>query len=241
MTFTDLAQWWNLIFVVPFAAAVGLLLLTMTGLIASELSGDLDTDFADADAHDGHWDAFDGVLNFLGLGRAPLAVVLMSFCFIWGLTGVTSNRLIEKLLPNPHVFVWPSMGVALVVGALLTHFVAKVMAKIMPTGESYATTPQQLVGKVATARFRITATSGTAQLYDNYGNLHEVSCRVPPGEPEFAQGEKVVLMEYDEERKVFLAHTDPLHELGIEEPPAVATPPPPRRDKKRKEMEKESN
>jgi len=241
VTFADLAQWWNLVFVLPFLTALLLLLLMTTGLIATEMGGDLDADVdsdidSDTDvaahgdvahgdtAHGASGDtqsALSGVLDFFGVGKAPASVVLMSFCFIWGLAGVTANRIIQNVLPKPEAFIWLSMLFSLVCGIVLTHLTTRIIARVMPAGESYGVAPPQLIGKLATVRFRVTETSGTAQLTDGYGNFHEVPCRVKTGEAEFTQGERVVLMEYDEQRRVFLVRTDPLQEMGLDDSPVT--------------------
>ena len=57
------------------------------------------------------------------------------------------------------------------------------------------------------------ATSGTAQLNDQYGNLHEVPCRLKSGDGEVQSlppGTPIILLDYDREKKLFYVRVDPL-------------------------------
>ena len=260
MTFSDLLQWWNLVFVIPFVCALGYLLLMMTGLVAAEGSADVDTDVhldhdvdvgldhaleapiiegevvaaddldhgIDHGHHSADMDTDDisGIgkaLSFLGIGRVPLSILLMCFCFIWGLAGVTANQLFQSRWPQPELFMWPSLGATFLCSMVCTRLLALGLGKYMPASESYGVAEAQLIGKRATVRFKVTAASGTAQLYDHYGNLREVSCRVKSEEVSLPQGTHVVLMDYDVHKRVFLVRVDPLEKLknhGLDSDPA---------------------
>ena len=45
---------------------------------------------------------------------------------------------------------------------------------------------------------------GTVQLRDKHGNLHEVNGRTRPGASPILAGSKVLLLEYDETKGVFI-------------------------------------
>lgn len=225
----ELLQWYNLVFILPFVTAVGYLVLLATGSVAvghGDVDADVDMD-ADID-HDvdhgiehtvghGYGDHEAGLaakaLSFLGFGRVPLSIILMSFCFIWGFTGWAANTVLGGILWFPILFFWPSLGVALVISVTLTSSLARGLSRIMPATETYAVSRRELVGKVATVRYPITAESGTATLHDHYGTFKEVQCRVNPDEPTIPEGSQVVLLRFDEEQEAFLIRQDPLGTL----------------------------
>ena len=237
MTLTELLQWWNLVFALPFVAALGYLVLLATGSVAAEHDAEIpgfDNDFDHGIEHSvevhhgvhGHVEGDDDITGFgkalsiLGVGKAPISVILMCFCFIWGFAGWVGNQIFQSILPEPVLFIWPSLGMALLCSVILTRGLAFGLARALPSTETYAVSNPQLVGKRAVVRFKVTDGSGTAQLYDDYGNLHEVSCRVKAGEQGLPQGTRVILMGYDDQKQVFLARVDPLEEHGLDHSPA---------------------
>ncbi len=219
----ELLEWWNLIFLLPaFAALLYLLLLALGALPAEGEHGDLHVeihgahfefhphDLAGDIAHDGlhDTDPFRGVLSLIGVGRIPLSLVVMSFCFLWGFFGWVANQLFGNVIPSPALFIWPSMIVALVGAGAFTRLLAVRLGRLMPSTESYGSSTRELVGRIADVRYAITATSGTVQLHNQYGSLYEVPARVRPGEPPIPSGERVILWRYDEAEGAFLAAQD---------------------------------
>lgn len=244
MQVLDLLQWWNLIFVLPFCLALGLVLLMATGAVSAEFGDhDLDLDFdgdVDIDADTDHnFDLHDSVgegsflgnaLSLLGVGKAPLSLIGSCFCFIWGFAGWAANQFFESLWPAPGVFVWASIGVAFFSAILLTRFIVLGMVKFMPLDENFAVSDSQLIGRRATVRFSVTGQSGTAQVYDQYGTLHEVPCRLKgDGESEqniasLPPGTPVVLLEFNRTQKVFRVRVDPLGNPTLpRDPPKLMT------------------
>jgi hypothetical protein len=210
----DLLQWWNLIFVLPAFAALLYLLLLALGALPVE-GGDLDAD-ADLD-HDVDHDTgnlFHGALNLVGVGRVPLSLILMSFFFLWGFFGWLGNQLFAAILPSPTLFIWPSLLLALVGAGVLTRTLAAALGRVMPATESYGADARGLLGRVADVRYPLTERSGSVQIYDQHGSLHEVPARVLPGEREIAAGERVVLWRFDEQSgSYFAVQDDALSEL----------------------------
>ncbi len=244
MQVLDLLQWWNLIFVLPFGLALGYVLLMATGAVSAEFGDhDVDLDFdhdVDLDADTDHnFDLHDATsegsflgnaLSLLGVGRAPLSLIGSSFCFIWGFTGWAANQFFQSLWPAPGVFVFASIGVALFSAILLTRFIVLGMVKFMPLDENFAVSDSQLVGRRATVRFSVTGQSGTAQVYDQYGTLHEVPCRLKSDDDKSEQeiaslppGTPVVLLEFSRTQKVFRVRVDPLGNPQLpRDPPKLA-------------------
>jgi len=243
----NLLTWWNLIFVLPFSAAlIYILFQAFTGLgmehgadvdhdVGTEIGQDVDLDMdhgADLGAdygvdhhfgvehsaefgHTGEANAIVKALSFFGIGRVPISIVFMTFCFIWGFTGWISNMLLEPVLRYPVVFIWPSIGIALFFTLLLTKWTVKGLSRIMPSTETYGTSNAQLVGKRGKALYEITETSGSVRLRDDYGNLLDIASRVKPGEKPIPPGDNVILMRYDRQKQVFLVKHDLLSDQGI--------------------------
>jgi hypothetical protein len=207
---TSLVEWWNLVFVLPFL--LGLLYY----LIVAVLPLALDHDAPDAHEPDHgleHAVAPDQpplglaasllhALSFLGIGRAPLSIVLTTFCLVWGFVGYLSNQLLDDLLP-PATFVWISLAAAGGLAVLLTRSFARLVARLVPRTQSYGVARHDLRGRSARVRFPISETFGSATVVDPHNFPYEVDCRVRPGEPPIPVGTSVFLMEYDAEQNVF--------------------------------------
>jgi membrane protein implicated in regulation of membrane protease activity len=205
----ELLNWWNLVFLLPALAALLYLLLTTVGLAPIEgHDADLDA-HADIDADaDGDHGLLHDAFGAIGVGRIPLSLVLMSFAFLWGFFGWVGNRLFGALLGEPALFIWPSLLLALVAAAVLTRFLATRLGRLMPATESYGAASRELVGRVADVRYALTETSGSVQLHDNFGTLHEVPARVMPGEDAIPAGAKVVLWRFNEAAGAYFAIQD---------------------------------
>jgi len=205
----ELLQWWNLIFVLPFAGALFYVLMLCVGVFPGDHGADLD---ADADVGIGHGldhvhDLEPGLLgralSFLGIGRVPLSIIVISFCFLWGFLGFASNTLLKSILPS-FFFVWASMAVALVFSIALTRGLANLLAKVMPATETYAVSLEQLTGKWGESVTKIDETFGQAQVADDSGTLHTVQCLVEGGKEPIPRGAQVLLLYFDKQRGLFL-------------------------------------
>ncbi len=226
MTGIQLLEWQNLPFVLPFVSAVVYLLLLASGG-APDHDHDVDTDAgvdanADVDhgiehtiGHDhGHEHEHHSAslsakfMSVLGLGKVPLSLLVMSFCFTWGFSGWLSNMILGSIFRFPIIYFWMSATVAIVSSVILTGTIARGLSKVMPSTETYGIKEASLVGQTAEVRFPITARSGTACLYDSYRSFQEVPCRVNNGEETISADARVVLMRYDEKEKVFFVRRE---------------------------------
>ncbi|MBI3964196.1 MAG: DUF1449 family protein [Chloroflexi bacterium] len=225
-----LLEWWNLLFELPFFAGVLYVVLLATGVASAEGDGadadtdvdhgmdvdidhDLDVDHdvdhgIDAVAHEVHADGHAEPsllfksLSFLGFGKIPLSILLTSFLLLWGFVGWASNQLLKDALATPALVAF-SVATATLMSVFLVRSLARGLARVLPSTESYDVTRDQLVGRVAEVRYRITERAGAAQTYDQHGNLHEVDCRVDEGEPELPPGTRIYLAAFDREKGVF--------------------------------------
>jgi membrane protein implicated in regulation of membrane protease activity len=226
----DLLTWWNLIFLLPALAALLYLVLLASGTVDTghDLGADLDADVdvdADADTvpthdvehslgaeHDHADSRFGEALGFLGFGRVPLSIILLTFCFLWGFAGWATNTILKGAVDQPAVFVWVSLAVATVVAVFGTRSLARGLARILPSTESYGSSERDLVGRLATVRDQITEHQGRAQLYDAHGTLQEVPVRIKPGETEIPSRTEVLLLSYDRQHGVYYVLADPLND-----------------------------
>jgi hypothetical protein len=197
----ELLEWWNLIFLLPALAAVLYVLLLAVGAAPVDDAG-FDFD-ADVDGDGGH-----DLLSVLGLGRVPLSLILVSFCMLWGIIGWFAMRAFSTIWPEPGTFIWPSLAAALLGAAILTRVMTSLLGRIMPRTESYGAGAQELVGRLAEARYAITTTGGTVQVYDQHGSLHEVPARVVPGDAPIPAGARVILFRYDSVAGSYLVTQD---------------------------------
>jgi hypothetical protein len=242
----SIVAWWNLIFLLPAFAALLYLILLATGTVAGD-TGDIDADVdvdldldVDADVDAGEFHGIEHavgsadiaqpsglahVLSLVGIGRAPLSLLLISFSFLWGLIGWLANGLFSTFIASPAVFVWLSVAVALVVSLFLTRLLASGLHRFLPATETYAISNRQLVGRLASVRYAVSDRNGTAQLYDDQGRLHEVPVRVLPGEDPIPAQRTVILWRYDAVAEAFLVTPEdnssevdaPRHQYRIQE------------------------
>ena len=213
----ELLQWWNLIFVLPFIGALFYVLLLCTGSLSADHDAelnvdidhdaDLDHDAGLADGHEFGAGMLAHALSVLGIGRVPLSIIVISFCFIWGFTGFASNSLLKAVLPS-LLFVWVSLAVALAAAVILTGSLARLMARIMPVTESYAVSLEQLIGRWGEAATRIDESFGQAIVHDDAGMLHTVQCLVRSGEHPIPKGSRVILIFFDKRQNAFFVGTE---------------------------------
>lgn len=186
--------WDTLIFALPIAVAIVLGTGALSGLTDVELDLDLDLDVdADADVDgdaDGH--AWIEVLAWLGVGRAPLMVLVTVGLLAFGITGLLARLFVGPLL---------ALVVALFASPFATSAAGRVLGRYMPTSESYALGRNALVGCAGTARLAVTRTFGVAQVIDESGTLHEVRCRIDDTAEEgstITKGAALVVVDYED-------------------------------------------
>lgn len=207
MNVRDFAQWYYLLFLVPGGLAIVLLLLSSVMSLGGDTDGDTD---ADADTHidvdaDGGTDADGesengagaGALHWIGVGKAPLTLVLGALLLGWGFVGFWAVQFLRGWLHTPGAFVGPAVVIALLGAVGVARVTAGVAAYFVPKIETAAVTRESLVGQEASVVYPVSATGGRAFYYDKNAVLHDVTCRVRPGEPEIGKGRKIVLAGYD--------------------------------------------
>lgn len=202
----------NLIFLLPLAAAVGLVLLMALGLPFGDdpgIDGVVDAAHGadglhanlDHHAHLSHTGTFGSALSFLGIGDAPLALILVSLGLLWGVTGLCTGMAWDS------ASIWSRVSIAAVAAVFGTRWTSKLMARILPSVESYEVSTQALVSEEAEVIHEITPRGGMARLVDRTGSLRDLNCRTEDGSSVAARGEKVILTGYDEATDSFTVRT----------------------------------
>lgn len=216
----DFTQWYEILFYGPFLIGVLFLLLMGTGMLPdqdADVDVGLEHDF-DASHHDveGSAGPIYRALSVLGVGRVPISIVLIASCFSWGFFGWASNRSLQSLGFSLDWFSWVSVIVAAVLSGVFVGKISRLLAWIMPTTETSVLSAASFLGKRAVARYPITETAGAAYFVDDNGDQQEVLCRVDSMKGEIPQGNKVVLVRYDEKRQVFFVRLDRLTEVATQ-------------------------
>ncbi len=158
-------------------------------------------------------------LTFLGLGRVPISVIMVSFGLLWGFTGYTANQLLAPVLRWPLFYVWFSLAAATFVAVFGSRILAHLFARFMPSMQTYVSSSQSLVAQIGIVRITVGEQFGTVQVHDAFGNLLEVPCRVPPGHAAIPAGNRVVLMKYLPGERLYIVRQDLL--TGARQPGAL--------------------
>jgi len=180
------------------------------GHVSFEHDVDADTD-ADTDTgaeghdtdqdHTGGGSALMAALNFIGVGRAPLSMVLMILMLSWGTIGFCTNRLMDNRPLDQSV---PAAIVIAGLGSIfITKFVSSLVARFLPTTESYARRRHELLGSLAEALYPIDAKFGMAVGRDDRGERFEVACRTEADQPIIPKGSPVQLVGYAAKERMF--------------------------------------
>ncbi|WP_322963904.1 YqiJ family protein [Sphingomonas fuzhouensis] len=170
---------------VVFTAALMLMLaigvIEALGLGASGLDLDLDLD--------------SGLLDWLGVGRVPLLVILIAFLASFGIFGLAGQQIAQGLT-GTFLPVWLAVPGAALVSVPVTAGLGSVLARLMPHDETTAFDVEDLVGRqgvITVGRAAIDSPARTRVL-DPHGQPHHVL--VEPNDPAaiFEEGDTVLLV-----------------------------------------------
>jgi hypothetical protein len=185
--------------------------------LGHDLDHDVDHDLDHDVGHDaGGVPAWAGALRFLGVGQAPLTMVLLVLLGGFGILGWVMNALILSVSPSylkiswlPAWLAWLPfvlvLGADLALGAWFTSRVAVFIGRAVPAFSSTATSVKRLVsrrGHVVSPQ--VDEKYGQVKVRDPGGTLITVFAVVDPGKPPIPRDTEVILVEYDEAKKVFI-------------------------------------
>jgi len=206
----------NLFFELPLLFAIVLTVIQLIGGLEAghALHADIGHDIPHDIGHDhdtGHEQhagpgRMTKALGFLGIGKAPIFIVVATFCYCWAFFGFASMRLLPLWLPA-SLYVWLSIVITLVLSLFATRSIAGVLGRFFST-ESYGVTMEELIGAEARTRIRVTTAFGTAELQDRFGTTQVVECRIAAGEDIIQAGASVILYQWLPEKGVFHVITE---------------------------------
>ncbi len=182
----------------PFAAA--LVLMVLLGVVQvigiGDLFGEAGLD-ADADADGG---AADGMVSFLGLGRVPLMIWLVSFLLLFAALGVSIQAFAESLLGAP-LDRWLAGVLAGIAAVPVNALVVRPIGAILPGDETTAVGLDSLVGRRATIVTGRAAAGypARARAHDRHGQPHYVMVEPHEAGSEIHEGDEVLLVRRENE------------------------------------------
>lgn len=211
-TLTFIISWYNL----PFTAMIGLCLLAaalqLIGLGAdgdadADLDADIDVD-GDVDA-DGEVDASEmpsalTLLAFLGIGKAPLLVVLVILLGSIGTAGWILNTILQSLFtPYPGWGLTAVFPIALILGSFVSSRTARFIGRTLPSVSTTATAAAGLVGRRGTVISpRVDQKYGLVRVRDNSGTLITVFA-ISHNHETIANQAEVALIDYNPDQKLY--------------------------------------
>jgi len=140
-------------------------------------------------------------LNWLGVGRAPLSLLLIVLMLTWGAAGFLVN---SAFRPTAG---WEaakfSIPIAVIAGVMVTKAVSGAIGRFVPLNDTAALRRRALVGTVGEALYDITPAFGVAVVRDPNHDLQQVACRVGEGVETIPKGTRVKLVAYSEAEKSF--------------------------------------
>lgn len=183
---------------------------------------DVHHDLAHADhgahhaTHDGPGTQQDGLLlralSVIGFGKVPLSILITCLMVLFGATGLVANGLFKHALPwgwGPALYFWYSLAAAVTVSVSLTGTLAQGLSRIMPTTETYAVRPEELVGTVGVAVYAIPeGRRGMVNTRDAGGTVHQVAARSMGGD--LPRGAEVIMVRYHREGDYYDVTASPL-------------------------------
>lgn len=216
------------LFAIALAASVLLSVGAVLGAASAEGDADGDAD-ADVDAEgdaDGDADAvgdadaegaspspLPALLSIVGLGRVPLVVGLFGLSALFGSSGLVLAALTGSLLPRPLDAI-ASVVLAALVAGIANPFFTRLVAAMVPSVETYASSPSERRGRIGVVVLRLSSREGVIRVRHEDGT----ELRVPAecDEPLPPVGGHVLVVDHDRAR-----HRD----LVVPLPPEALTPP----------------
>lgn len=231
---TFLIVWYNLPFTLMMGLGLVLAALQLFGLshdgdadADADVDADIDAD-ADVDAdlavehdldhdlehdvdhdvdHDMSHDGPSGFswLAFIGVGKAPLMVVLLIVLMTTGLLGWIVNGIAFGILGFfPGLLLLGTFFISLVLGSLVASRVTRLIGRALPPVSTTATRAEALVGRPGTVISPfVDGRYGMVHLRDDGGTLISVFATTEDERP-IPRGEAVILLSYDAAQRRYL-------------------------------------
>jgi membrane protein implicated in regulation of membrane protease activity len=215
-TLAGLLEWWNLIFLLPIALSVLLLVASAVGGLgeghgdASHAHGEVSHDAAghgEGGADGDHAGFLHEALEWFGVGVVPISLLLQAFLLFFGVFGLAANRALNTA-SGPEGLIWGALGLATLGGAGSAGLFGALSRRFLPRDEP-ALGNKDLVGRTGRVVFQVTQTTGTAQVRDAGGTLHQIPARVPAGHQPIEGGQEIIVASYNAEAGAFVVEESP--------------------------------
>ena len=213
-------EWYNLIFFIPIAVGLALIAGSALGLghdAGHDVGHDVHHDVGHGDGHGhdqdhGHHEqsTFSKALSVLGIGRAPLTVVLMIMSFLFGGIGFISNVLLKPVLITPYAYFWVSLAAAFFGMVVGTGKIARLVYRVLPSTETYSITKHELVGRTGELMLPADTNSGLASVQAPDGSVLQVACRTYEGS--LPKGGEILVVDYKEEGDLYVVAPMPVEQ-----------------------------
>ena len=201
----------------PFAVALGALfaigLLQIVGagdMFDGSVEVDLDHDAALADGLEAG-SFLDGTLSVLGIGRVPFLIWLASLLFVFAVTGVVGQALIDGATGSPL-----SAGIAALIAAgvalPLNGLAVRPLGRLIPKDETSAVGLQSLLrrdAEIQTGTARV-GSPARAKVNDVHGHPHFVMVEPHDADTALTEGETVLLVRREGELFFGVRYQSPL-------------------------------
>lgn len=215
----NLSAWQNVIFYIPLAVGLLLILGAAFGVHDHDAGHGHDAGHAgghDAHGHGGNHDhdhghsVFERALAVLGVGRVPFTVVLMITSLCFGGLGIILNTLLSSAGLAPSFYGPISVAGAFGGMVALSGAMARLIHRYLPSSESYPISRHDFAGCTGSLLLPADSSSGYAQIKDPEGNVHNIQCRTTGAA--LPKGTAILVVEYDEATKTFVidANVEPL-------------------------------
>jgi len=169
----------------------------------ADVDHDIDHDVSHDTGADGGTSALN-VLAFIGLGKAPLLVVLLILFGSIGILGWLFNSFLSRTFGTyPGIAFVAVLPISVAIGVLISSRSARFIGRALPPISTTATRAQALVGRRGTVISPFVDTEyGMAHLRDDGGTLLNVFAVIKDGEP-IKRGSEITLVAYDPLKKVY--------------------------------------
>ena len=172
-----------------------------------DIDQDIDQDLDHDVDHDMSRDSLSGFswLAFIGIGKAPLMVVILIVLMTTGLLGWFLNGLAIGFLGFfPGLLLLGTFLVSLVVGSLITSRVTRFIGRALPPVSTTATLARALVGRPGTVISPfVDGRYGMLHLRDDGGTLISLFAITEDEQP-IPRGASVILLSYDATQRRYL-------------------------------------
>lgn len=202
----SLLTWHSLVFLIPIVLASALLMGSALGLMDADAHPETDTD-TDTDADtETDTDTELSLMSLLGVGRVPLSLLVTTWLLAFGGIGLVLEYL---LVPQVGLTVgaWIALGVATLLGPIVTGFSARFIARWVPTTETYVTDAADLVGSIGTVEIGIDERFGIVRVLDAAGTLIKIRCHSTTGP--IPRGERALVIDYESSTRDYLVEKEP--------------------------------